>query len=192
MPGGRPSTYSFETAKEFCRRLLECTEDYIGRSMFDVCQDSDMPSVSCIVEWRMDHPEFAALYNRQTEIRAEMVAESQRVIAAACPANPYDVAKAKLVIDTNKWWLSCVSKNWRDKASEISQTVQISAGGLDLKAIRAGRGLPEKDAIECESEVYEVCESETTRSGSTPAAALPLTPNDSECQSENLDFEVEF
>lgn len=63
--GGRPSTYSEETADILCVRLGQ------GESLRRICMDEDMPSQSVVYLWLQRHPEFLEKYTRAREEQAD-------------------------------------------------------------------------------------------------------------------------
>lgn len=62
---GRPTDYSDELVREFCRRVAS------GRAIYSVCKDDDMPSDTTIWRWRQEKPEFKALFEGAREDRLE-------------------------------------------------------------------------------------------------------------------------
>ena len=56
MTTGRPTKYSPDLAREFCRRVAE------GRTNEEICADADMPHVRSVYRWLDEYPDFCHLY----------------------------------------------------------------------------------------------------------------------------------
>ena len=116
---GRPSLYSKDLAELICERILERNEDDNPRSLRDVCQDNDMPSEKTVYKWLTAHVEFATMYTRAREMRANMVADDTIEIADTEP----DPQKARVRIDARKWWAGKTSpKKYGDKIQQEIST----------------------------------------------------------------------
>ena len=89
--------------------LIERIES--GRSLWDVCKDSDMPHVNTIYEWMADDPAYKAKITRARETGYHERAE--RAVVAAKDAT--DAGLGRLALDAEKWFLSKVSKAFADK-----------------------------------------------------------------------------
>jgi hypothetical protein len=99
-------------AREICARIM--TRDATGavRTLKDVCRDADMPKEPTVYQWLNRHPEFAELYARAREQRAEMIAEDVIEIADT----EFDPQKARVRIDARKWAAAKMNpKNYGDK-----------------------------------------------------------------------------
>jgi hypothetical protein len=83
-----------------------------GLTLKEVCALPDMPGRTTAYKWLAQHDEFANLYARAREERADMVADEVIMIADTEP----DPAKARVRIDARKWWAAKVNpKKYADK-----------------------------------------------------------------------------
>lgn len=95
-PGGRPSKFTQDLAKEICRRIIE------GNSLSSVCRADDMPHRDSVHTWLAGNKEFSDNYARACEIRRLNRYDDMENIAR----NEQDVQRARLILDTIKWQLS--------------------------------------------------------------------------------------
>lgn len=67
LPGGRPTKYTEEIAKNICDRLTE------GESLNKICSDEEMPVKTTVFNWLSDedHKEFLNQYTYARERQAE-------------------------------------------------------------------------------------------------------------------------
>lgn len=83
-----------------------------GLTLKEVCELPGMPSRTTTYKWLGQHDEFANIYARAREERADMVADEVIAIADTEP----DPAKARVRIDARKWWAAKVNpKKYADK-----------------------------------------------------------------------------
>jgi hypothetical protein len=83
-----------------------------GLTLKEVCDLPGMPSRTTAYKWLGLHGEFANIYARAREERADMVADEVIMIADTEP----DPAKARVRIDARKWWAAKVNpKKYADK-----------------------------------------------------------------------------
>lgn len=116
-PGGRPSLYTARLAAEICAQIET------GKSLVDVAAISGMPKRDAIYAWLDQHKEFADMYVRAREIRADRMAESLLEIAddgrndwmeefdkdgesLGWKLNGEHVQRSKLRVDARKWLLA--------------------------------------------------------------------------------------
>lgn len=99
-PGGRPSKYSPELAKKICKRISA------GESLRSVCRDIEMPCLATVFNWlfQEDKRNFLEQYERARACQAEHMFDELLEIADL----EEDTNKARLKIDTRKWYLSKV------------------------------------------------------------------------------------
>ena len=112
MSGGRPSTYTEETANRICDKLTE------GISLRKLCMQDDFPTASTVYVWLDRNPEFAERYARAREAATEDMLEEIFEIAD----NPeIDVQDKRVRIDTRKWAMGKLKpKKYGEK-----QTVEV-------------------------------------------------------------------
>ncbi len=100
---GRPNGYSEEKGAEICERLAE------GRSLVSVCQDPDMPTRATVFRWLARHAEFLRAYAAARDAQAHALFDEILSIADGAPETPNGLSRAKLMIDTRKWWMGKVA-----------------------------------------------------------------------------------
>ena len=108
---GRPTTYRQEVADHICQELSN------GKSLRSICRKSNMPSLPTVVRWALDETlPFYAQYTQAKNIAAELLFED--ILAIATYGNITDVMRARLRVDTIKWYLSKVlPKKYGDQAT---------------------------------------------------------------------------
>lgn len=103
---GRPSSFTQKAADEICRKLIE------GKSLRSICKSPSAPSLTTVMKWRRDIPEFAAQYTRAREDQADTLADEIVQIADT----EKDAKRAAVRIDARKWAASKLkSKAYGDK-----------------------------------------------------------------------------
>jgi hypothetical protein len=100
---GRPSDYLPEVADDICGLLAE------GESLRRICQRPGMPNKSTVFRWLHEHQDFCDQYAHAREVQAETLIEETLEIADDCIADQAEVAKAKLRVDTRKWFITKVA-----------------------------------------------------------------------------------
>lgn len=104
----RRIAYSLKLAIAICEQISD------GRTLKEVCAQSGMPKRSAAFAWLSEHPEFAELYARAREERADLIADEIVSIAD----KERDPNKARVRIDARKWWAAKVNaKKYGDKTS---------------------------------------------------------------------------
>jgi hypothetical protein len=102
--------YSEALAAEICERMAQ------GRSLKSICRDADMPANSTVFRWLARHADFARQYAAAREAQAQALFDEILAIADEAAETPNGVSKAKLMVDTRKWWLARVApKTYGDR-----------------------------------------------------------------------------
>jgi hypothetical protein len=95
-----------------------CEHIASGRCLKEVCELNGMPGRTTAYKWLEQHGDFADMYARAREKRAEMIADEVITIADTDP----DPVRARVRIDARKWWAAKVNpKAYGDKA-EVNVT----------------------------------------------------------------------
>lgn len=126
MAGGRPTTYSDESAAEIIERMCE------GESLRSICRDAHMPVMSTVMLWKVRNPEFSNQYESAMQSRAQHLFDELLEIADDSSrdkivdengnerANTEVVGRSRLRVDTRKWALSkMLPKVYGDKVEQI-------------------------------------------------------------------------
>jgi Bacteriophage Sf6, terminase small subunit-like len=127
----RPSEFTQDTADTICTRLCE------GESLRRICRDQGMPSVSTVLRWASQRPEFAEQYRLASQAREAHWFEELREIADNSEGdyteidgrrvfNNENVQRSKLKIETIRWMLSKMSPR---KFGDRSTTEIVGEGG---------------------------------------------------------------
>lgn len=131
---GRPTIYSDELADEICLRMSH------GRSLNDICKDSDMPDRSNVYVWLRKYDDFQDKYREATGQRADYHFDEMLSIADDVMPETAEVARAKLRIDTRKWVLSRMNpKKYGDKADgseaddDTAQPIEVIVNVRDAR-----------------------------------------------------------
>lgn len=108
---GRPTMYSLALGKKICRAISVTTD-----SMTAICsRNADFPVRETIWEWRLDHPDFANMYDIAKRAQADLLVEEIKDIADdSARDNKHNangdivcdsewVARSRLRVDTRKW-----------------------------------------------------------------------------------------
>ena len=83
-----------------------------GLALKEVCDLPGMPGRTTAYKWLALHDDFANIYARAREERADLVADEVITIADTDP----DPARARVRIDARKWWAAKVNpKKYADK-----------------------------------------------------------------------------
>lgn len=118
---GRPSDFTQETADTICTLLGE------GKSLRTICDADEMPSQSSVFRWLQANEPFREQYARARDTQAETVFDRMRDVAAD---EVIDVNRARLMIETDKWYLGKLKpKAYGDKVE------QVHTGGIEVKLI---------------------------------------------------------
>lgn len=143
MPAGRPTDYNLDIAQKICKVISTCT-----LPLQQMCDSYDFfpSSRSTVYEWRYDHEEFADMFALAKQQQAELIAYELREIAYNRELDwmpgkegpvgmPVNVARDRLIIDTEKW-IACklLPKVYGDK-SEVKSEVTVSLHEDRLKEL---------------------------------------------------------
>lgn len=108
MKIGRPTIYTEELANNICDRLSK------GESLRRICRDDEMPERTTVHLWLLDKnkKDFFNQYAKACDTRADELFDELEEIART----EEDVSRARLIVDTRKWYLSKVMpKKYGDK-----------------------------------------------------------------------------
>jgi hypothetical protein len=106
-PAHRPSSFSEETAAEFCARIVE--SDF---GIEQICEAGDMPSARTIFRWLAEREEFRQQYARAKEAQGHIQAD--RGMKEALTAT--DAPLGRLKFDARRWAASKLApKQYGDK-----------------------------------------------------------------------------
>jgi hypothetical protein len=94
---GAPSIYTPELAAEICRRLR------VGRSLYSVCEDADMPNRSTVFDWLHDRDDFADQYARAKMQSADADADQAERTREAMADGRLDPNAGRVILDAIKW-----------------------------------------------------------------------------------------
>lgn len=143
--GGRPTTYNAAIAEHICK--VVATSD-IGTATLCATRD-DMPSKTCLYEWRFLHPEFNEMYKKAKIFQAEFLAESIDDIAHEKRyffdsegnerVDPGFTNDKRLRIDTRKWIASkLLPKAYGEKTTiETTSNSETESLKAELTLLRA-------------------------------------------------------
>lgn len=107
-PGGRPSSFTEETASTICERLMA------GESLRKICRDADMPDQVTVYRWISQNDEFRKQYAHAREVQGETYAD--QIADEAFSAT--DAALGRLKMDALKWSASKLApKKYGDKVA---------------------------------------------------------------------------
>ena len=112
--GGRPTKYSKKIAIKICQRISS------GESVRTICKDKKLPCAATVFFWLLDDDKkwFLEQYETARNTQAENMFEELLDIA---DNDDGDVQRARLRIDTRKWYLSKVlPKKFGDKTDLTS------------------------------------------------------------------------
>ncbi len=116
----RPSKYTTELGDNICRRLAA------GESARQICRGDDMPAMSTLMKWLNDSDkvQFSEQYARARDCQADFYADQIVDIADELSevAEPTELAKAKLQIDSRKWKVARMSPRKYGDKQQIDHT----------------------------------------------------------------------
>ena len=111
---GRPTDYNTDRAATICSRIA------CGESLRKVCMEDEMPSATSVFLWLTKYPDFADNYANAQRERSEALYEEMFEIGDDVKADPAEVSKAKLRVDTRKWALARMNpKKYGDKIAHV-------------------------------------------------------------------------
>lgn len=116
----RPSTFTSELGDDICRRLAA------GESARQICRDEGMPAMSTLMKWLNDSDkvQFSEQYARARDCQADFYADEIIDIADELSdvAEPTELAKAKLRIDSRKWKVARMAPRKYGDKQQIDHT----------------------------------------------------------------------
>ena len=80
MPAGRPSTYTFDKAKQICELLITFDDEGKPHSIRKICQILGITPTT-FFEWFHTHREFAELYTQARKTQADLYADLRIEVA---------------------------------------------------------------------------------------------------------------
>lgn len=144
---GRPSIKTPELMDEFLRRISH------GRSIANVCADSDMPDSSTIYDWIAKDEAFSGRYARACADRGLLYADRISDISEQLMRGEIAPDVARVAIDSYKW----ISARLVPKLYGDRQTVDVAVTHthqLHLDALKrlndSAKALPASDIIDGE------------------------------------------
>jgi len=119
---GRPTKYTEKLGKTICERIAK------GESVRKIVKDPKMPSSSTIFLWLLDEDkkEFSEHYEKAVNTKAELMFEELLEIA---DEKGKDVMRARLRVDTRKWYLSKVLPK------KFGEKLDMTSGGEKLEGV---------------------------------------------------------
>jgi len=148
---GRPSIFDWDIANVFLEQVATTT-----LSLKSICADESMPSVSSIFKYLKDNEEFAELYARAREAKAELLAEeildiaddgSNDLMTIVKGDSSYDIEnkevtnRSKLRVDARKWLAAkMMPRKYGDKLDMTTGGDKIGSNIFKIQVVN-----PEKD-----------------------------------------------
>lgn len=90
---------AYELTDDLVNKILDGIMD--GKSVRQICADSDMPDNRTVQRWIANNADFAAKCARARELQADNIFEEMQEVADY--GNPDDVQRAKLRVSTMQW-----------------------------------------------------------------------------------------
>lgn len=151
---GRPSLETPETKQAIIERIGE------GEPLAQICRDANMPCQSAVNNWRRNDAEFDGDFARAREAGHDMIAANIRNVARGLEGSSGDVARDRLIVETDLKLLAKWDKRYSDKVTVQSESTVTHRYDLDslpdaqleqLEAILADAARGEGDAGAAES-----------------------------------------
>lgn len=123
---GRPTIYTKELATSICNKIAT------GESLRKICKDEKMPARKTIHNWLLDKTkeDFLYQYEASCNVRADELFDELEETASD---KKIDVQRARLIVDTRKWYLSKVlPKKFGDKM-DITADVNITGCEISIR-----------------------------------------------------------
>lgn len=98
---GRPSLRTPELDEEICKRLES------GEALASICRDEHMPTNRTVQLWVEGDEQLSSRYTRARKIGLDVIANRLRDTARGLGDSQGDVARDKLIIDTDLKLLAC-------------------------------------------------------------------------------------
>lgn len=117
-------------AMEFDRDIFDkIIEDLSnGRSLTNICNDDNTPSYSTFTTWITKDENLFQEYLRARQLQADYMAEQQIDIAD----QEENVAKARNMIETRRWYAARLNPKYRDRGVEINNTTINNSADVKL------------------------------------------------------------
>lgn len=110
-------TYTPDLAAKFCAAIAD------GGSLRSVCKKPGMPSKATVFRWLAEHDDFAKLYEKATDERADTMIDEIVDIADNCKPDKEEIQKAKLRIHAR------VEQAQRMKPRKYGRQLQLTGEG---------------------------------------------------------------
>ena len=142
-PGGRPTKYSQELAREICTRIAQ------GEPLVRMCKEEGMPTVSSVYLWLSQYSEFSDMYAKAREDQADTLADEIQALADQMPMEKTDkdgntsfdsayIQWMRLRVDARKWVAAKLKPRKYgdrvelagDKDNPLQVNAQVEAKGL--------------------------------------------------------------
>lgn len=108
-----------------------------GLALNEICLRDGMPSRTTAYKWLGQNEEFANMYARAREERADLIADE--IVSIADTED--DANKARVRIDARKWWAARVNPKKYGERSQVDLNLKRDVEQMDdaeLTAIAAG------------------------------------------------------
>ena len=148
--GGRPSSYTQETADAICEHIAQ------GRSLVSYCSQEGAPSYTSVMRWLQANESFRENYTRAREAQADYLAEEIVQIADDGLNDTYEVdgetrvnqdvvARSRLRVDARKWYAARMApKKYGDKVQ--TELTGANGGPVQVEAIAIEMVSPKREA----------------------------------------------
>lgn len=110
---GRQTTATPEAKQEILDRLT------VGEPLADICRDDHMPAVRTVSSWKKLDPAFDADFAQAREDGHDAIAARTRHTARGTGESSGDVARDKLIIETDLKLLAKWDKRYSDKLKHV-------------------------------------------------------------------------
>lgn len=128
---GQQTTYTEELADKICDAVAD------GTSIRALAKREDFPGRTTIARWMNEHPEFAMAYALACRDRLDSMAED--CIAIADDSKSDELSKARLRIDTRKWFLGkAAPKKYGEMLPAPAGMVEPTRNGDDAHLVNGG------------------------------------------------------
>lgn len=119
-PHGRPSKYTPELADEICERLAN------GEPLAKICRDEHIATRAVVHEWAKADSEFSIRLASAREDWHDSIAYRARQTARGSGDSAGDVARDKLIIDTDLKLLACWDRaRYGTQRTEVDLTAHL-------------------------------------------------------------------
>lgn len=125
---GRPSLETPETKQAIIDRITD------GEPLAQICRDPDMPCQSAVNNWRRNDAEFDGDFARAREAGHDMIASNIRQVARGGEGSSGDVARDRLIVETDLKLLAKWDKRYSEKVTVHSESTVTHRYDLDSLA----------------------------------------------------------